>query len=158
MSKTNPLRTPATAPRGCTNFKLRQLLRRVSRIYDAELARVGLKGTQYSLLSHLVSMSPIAPGELARRMDMDPSTLTRNVRLLVDQGWVERAPGCDTRSHHLAITARGRAKHAEAKAHWKRAQLTVNAQLGGPQVATLHTLIDGALVSLHEIDDLTAEA
>ena len=46
----------------------------MSRIYDAELAHAGLKGTQYSLLSHLVSMSPITPGELARRMEMDPST------------------------------------------------------------------------------------
>lgn len=158
MSKANPRRPIATAPRGCTNFKLRQLLRRVSRIYDAELARVGLKGTQYSLLSHLVGMSPVTPGELARRMDMDPSTLTRNVRLLIDQAWVERTPGADTRSHRLAITASGRAKHSAAKAHWKRAQLALNAQLGGPQVATMHAVIDDALAALHETDELTAEA
>lgn len=148
----------ANTPRGCTNFKLRQLLRRVSRLYDAELAHAGLKGTQYSLLSHLVSMSPVPPGELARRMEMDPSTLTRNVRLLIEQGWVERLAGPDTRSYRLAITAGGRAKHVEAKAHWKRAQLMLNAQLGGPQVATLHALIDGALASLHESDDITSEA
>ena len=67
------------APRGCTNFKLRQLLRGVSRLYDAELARAGLKGTQFSLLSHLVGLGPVAPGELARHMGLDASTLTRNV-------------------------------------------------------------------------------
>ena len=53
----------SNAPRGCTNFKLRQLLRSESRLYDAELARAGLKTTQYSLLSHLLGLGPVAPGE-----------------------------------------------------------------------------------------------
>lgn len=145
--------SPPAAPRGCTNFKLRQLLRGVSRLYDAELARAGLKGTQYSLLSHLVGLGPVAPGELARRMGMDASTLTRNVQVLIQQGWVNQGPGADTRSRSLVITAAGRAKQAEGKAHWKRAQLGLNDKLGSAQVAALHTLIDGALAQLHGVDD-----
>ena len=74
-------------PRGCTNFKLRQLLRGVARLYDAELALAGLKTTQYSLLSQLLSLGPIAPGALALQLGMDPSTLTRNVKVLIDLGW-----------------------------------------------------------------------
>ncbi len=148
--------TPPAAPRGCTNFKLRQLLRGVSRLYDAELARAGLKGTQYSLLAHLVGLGPVAPGELARRMGMDASTLTRNVQLLIQQGWVSQGPGADTRSRSLAITAVGRAKQAEGRAHWKRAQLRLNDKLGSAQVAALHTLIDGALAQLHGVDDAPA--
>jgi len=144
-----------TAPRGCTNFKLRQLLRGVSRLYDAELGRAGLKGTQYSLLAHLVSLGPIAPGDLARRLGMDASTLTRNVQLLIDQGWVSQHPGRDTRSRSLAITDAGRAKQAEAKAHWKRAQLNLNARLGEQTVIALHALIDGALTQLRGPDDST---
>ncbi|MBK8960296.1 MAG: winged helix-turn-helix transcriptional regulator [Proteobacteria bacterium] len=142
----------SSPPRGCTNFKLRQLLRGVSRLYDAELARAGLKTTQYSLLSHLVGLGPVAPGELARHMGMDASTLTRNVRLLVDQGWVSQGPGRDVRSRLLSITAAGRAKHAEAKLHWKRAQLALNDKLGSEQVATLHAFIDSALLQLHGAD------
>jgi DNA-binding MarR family transcriptional regulator len=145
----------APTPRGCTNFKLRQLLRGVSRLYDAELGNAGLKGTQYSLLAHLVSLGPIAPGDLARRMGMDASTLTRNVQLLIDQGWVNRNPGHDTRSRRLAITAAGRAKYTEGKAHWKRAQLSLNARLGAQQVSALHALIDGALAQLRGADDAT---
>ncbi len=141
------------APRGCTNFKLRQLLRSVSRLYDAELARAGLKGTQYSLLSHLVGLGPVAPGELARHMGMDASTLTRNVQVLIQLGWVKQGPGADTRSRRLVITDLGRAKQAEAKAYWKRAQLSLNAKLGSAQVAALHDLIDGALTQLHGVDD-----
>lgn len=144
-------------PRGCTNFKLRKLLRRVSRLYDAELAHAGLKTTQFSLLSNLVSTSPVAPGTLAGIMDMDPSTLTRNVRLLVEQGWVELGPGVDTRSRSLSITTSGRAKFDEAVVFWKRAQRGLNAQLGVAQVAALHLLIDTALTTLKSSDDPSSE-
>lgn len=141
-----------TAPRGCTNHKLRQLLRGVSRLYDAEIAHAGLKATQYSLLSNLAASGPVAPGTLARRMGMDASTLTRNVRLLIDQGWVKQGPGADTRSRSLTLTAAGLAKQAEAKTHWKRAQLALNERLGVDQVAALHVLIDGALTRLTPTD------
>ena len=41
----------AVKPQGCTNMKLRQLMRRVAQRYDAEVGKTGLRGTQYSLLS-----------------------------------------------------------------------------------------------------------
>src|SRR5271165_2787693 len=48
-------------PQGCTNWKLRQLDRVVTRHYDAYVAATGLKNTQYALLSHVVSLGPIRP-------------------------------------------------------------------------------------------------
>ncbi len=143
-------------PQGCTNFKLRQLLRHVSRLYDAELAAVGLKGTQFSMLSHIVALGPIQPGELARRMGMDASTLTRNLRLLVEQGWALQGPGQDARSRLIEITPAGRALHAQARRHWKTAQLAMNEALGVERVAALHALIDHGLQVLAEHDDEAA--
>ncbi len=137
-----------SAPRGCTNFKLRQLLRVVSRLYDVELAKAGLKTTQFSLLSHLAVTSPVQPGELALRMDMDASTLTRNLRVLAEQGWAVQGPGADARSRLIEITSAGRQKVSQARRHWKSAQLTLNARLGAPQVAALHRLIDYGLEQL----------
>lgn len=86
------------APRGCTNLKLRQLSRSVTRHYDAYVASTGLKNTQYSLLSHVVLLGPIRPSELAQRMRLDASTLTRNLQPLIAQGWVVQGPGEDARS------------------------------------------------------------
>ncbi|HOA93732.1 MAG TPA: MarR family winged helix-turn-helix transcriptional regulator [Quisquiliibacterium sp.] len=140
-------------PQGCTNFKLRQLLRHVSRLYDAELAAVGLKGTQYSMLSHIVTLGPIQPGELARRMGMDASTLTRNLRLLVDQGWAVQGPGQDARSRLIEITPAGRALHATARRHWKKAQLAMNEAFGVERVMALHALIDHGLDVLADGED-----
>jgi DNA-binding MarR family transcriptional regulator len=140
----------AVKPRGCTNLKLRQLVRRVSRLYDAQLAPAGLKTTQYSLLSHVVTLGPLRPGELARAMDMDASTLTRNLRPLQDAGWVELGAGPDTRSRLVAVTDAGREKRREAQRRWRVAQESVNAVLGARRVVALHALIDECMELLSD--------
>ncbi len=135
-------------PQGCTNFKLRQLMRRVANHYDVEMARCGLKTTQYSLLSHVLKLGPIRPGDLAAEMKMDASTLTRNLRPLVDAGWVTLEAGTDARSRLVHITDTGRDKRAEAQRHWKAAQLALNDALGADRVVALHALVDDSLALL----------
>ncbi len=151
------MNTTTTRPRGCTNLKLRQLSRAVTRHYDAYVARTGLKNTQYSLLSHVVLLAPIAPGELARRMKLDASTLTRNLQPLLAQGWVEIGPGADARSRTIVATESGRAKRAEGQRAWKQAQLALNATLGDARVARLHDLIDACLADLEPTKETADE-
>lgn len=136
------------APRGCTDFKLRQLSRQLSRGYDAVFGATGLKNTQYSLLSHVVALGPLRLSDLAARMKLDASTLTRNLRTLLEHGWLELRPGPDARSRLVAATAAGRAKRTEAQRAWKQAQLALNATLGEQRVARLHALIDECLERL----------
>ena len=147
----------ATAkPQGCTNFKLRQLARRVSQLYDAELAKAGLKTTQYSLLSHVLRLGPIRPGDLAQAMTLDASTLTRNLKPMVDAGWLALSAGDDARSRLVHITDAGRVKRAEAQRHWKAAQESLNQLLGIDAVRSLHALVDDSLQRLapqHAEDD-----
>ena len=135
-------------PQGCTNFKLRQLLRRVSQRYDAEMAQAGLKTTQFSLLSSLQSLGPSRPGDLAAAMAMDASTLTRNLKLLVAAGWVVQGAGADGRSRLVSLTEAGRAKRAAGLRCWRVAQLGMNEALGAEQVLALHALIDQSLALL----------
>ncbi|HEU4457557.1 MAG TPA: MarR family winged helix-turn-helix transcriptional regulator [Methylibium sp.] len=139
----------APSPQGCTNLKLRQLSRAVTRHYDGYVGATGLKNTQYSLLSHVVKLGPIQPSALAQRMRLDPSTLTRNLQPLLAAGWVELGPGDDARSRLVEATAAGRALRAEAQRAWKQAQLALNARLGAERVAALHALLDDCL---HRID------
>jgi DNA-binding MarR family transcriptional regulator len=138
------------APKGCTNFKLRQLTRRVSQHYDRVVSACGLKTTQYSLLSHIEQLGPIRPSDLAAAMAMDASTLTRNLQSLVANGWAGIGPGADGRSRLVVATARGRAKRLEAQREWKRAQLGLNERLGAARVAALHVLLDDCLATLSE--------
>ena len=122
------------------------------------MAPTGLKTTQYSLLSHVARLGPIAPTELARQMGMDASTLTRNLRPLVDQGWCAQGPGADARSRSITLTAEGRDKREQAKAHWKRAQLDLNRRLGDDSVVALHALIDQVQAALADEPAVQAEA
>ena len=135
-------------PQGCTNFKLRQLLRRVSQRYDVEMVQAGLKTTQFSLLSSLQSLGPSRPGDLAAAMGLEASTLTRNLKPLLAAGWVAQGAGADGRSRLVSLTDTGRAKRAEALRCWRVAQLAMNDLLGAEQVVALHALIDQSLALL----------
>lgn len=134
---------PAAAKlQGCTNIKLRQLLRRVAQHYDAEVGKSGLKGTQYSLLSYVVKLGPIRPADLAQQMRISASTLSRNLRPLIHAGWITLGAGADARSRIVEATAAGREKRQEAQRRWKVAQEGINRMLGEQRVAALHLLLD----------------
>ena len=135
-------------PQGCTNLKLRQLMRRMGQHYDAQMSLVGLKTTQYSLLACVDKLGPLRPGELAAQLKMDASTLTRNLKPMMDAGWLTVGAGSDARSRLVTITDEGRIKRAEAKRYWRKAQDELNRQLGLEQVAALHALIDDAMRKL----------
>ena len=148
----------AVKPQGCTNIKLRQLMRRVAQHYDAEVGKTCLKGTQYSLLSYVVKLGPIRPGDLAREMKISASTLTRNLRPLIDAGWLVQDPGADGRSRLVSVTDAGREKRQEAQRRWRVAQEGVNEMLGPRRVVELHALVDECLellspISEEEIDE-----
>ncbi len=136
------------APRGCTNMLLRQLTRRVQPLYDAHLAELGLKVTQYTLLSHLAALQPVAPGALAQAMGMTASTLTRNLKPLLAAGWVAMGDGPDGRTRSVWLTDEGAALRTQARVRWKRAQVQVNATLGADRLVALHGLLGECIALL----------
>lgn len=149
----SPVATASSAsakPQGCTNLKLRQLVRVVGAHYDAEVGKTGLKITQYSLLSYICKLGPIRAVELAQQMHMSASTLSRNLRPLIDAGWVEQAPGPDARSWFIRATPEGQAKRSEAQRRWRAAQESLNQRLGAQRVVALHALIDESLQLLDD--------
>ena len=152
----NVVHVGAEAPRGCTNLKLRQLTRLVTRDYDAMVGASGLKTTQYSLLSHIERLGPLRPGELAAHMRLEPSTLTRNLQPLVAAGWVELGAGTDARSRLVQLTTAGREKRAEGQRCWTAAQQQFNERVGVERVVRLHALIDEC-IALLETDPAAAE-
>jgi len=143
---------PAVKPQGCTNLKLRQLMRRVASLYDVELGKAGLKTTQYSLLSHVVKLGPIRAVDLAAQMKMSSSTLSRNLQPLVAAGWLLVNPGADARSRLISATPDGHAKRTEAQRRWRVAQEGLNQTMGLDRVRALHALIDEAMALLDPED------
>jgi DNA-binding MarR family transcriptional regulator len=115
--------------------------------YDARLAPAGLRLTQFSLLANLRA-GPLTMSALADRMEMDRTTLTRNLKPLADAGFVAVAPGEDARSRVVSVTARGRDSWGGARELWRQAQDEVNRALGAEEVAALHAMLDESLARL----------
>ena len=137
----------------CTCFKLRSLARRVTQLYDHEMAASGLKVTQYSLLAHaLRGAGGVAPtvSALADAMATDRTTLTRNLRPLVAAGYLEVGPGTDARSKAVRVTAAGAAAFRAARPLWQSAQARMRSIGGAEEVDELHALVDTVLPRLDE--------
>ena len=153
METLNPLASPV----GCTNLKLRQFMRRVTQHYDVQLAKVGIKATQYSLLSYIAKLGPIGQTELAGRIKIGTSTLSRNLKPLVDAQWVLVSAGPDARSRLVSLTDAGRLKRIEAQRRWRVAQDDINRMLGTDKVAQLHQLIDSSMALLEPLTDAVSD-
>ena len=134
-------------PLGCTCFKLRKLTRAMSRLYDQHLATVGLKTTQYSVLTN-AARAPLPVAELAERLGTERTTLTRNLKPLLEAGWVTLEAGADSRQRIVTITAAGRAKVKQAYPAWRAAQDAIENLLGAVTVRALHARLDAILHQL----------
>jgi DNA-binding MarR family transcriptional regulator len=128
---------PAATP--CLCNALRQATRAVSRLYDEELRRVGLRTTQCSLLRRLRGAGEIRQRDLGERTSLDETTLTRNLRPLIHAGWVAVRPGEDRREKLIRLTDAGAAKLQEARPAWASAQQRLRSRL--PQ-GTWSSLLD----------------
>lgn len=141
MAKIPP---PATT---CTCFRLRKLSRLMSQRYDRRLAEAGLNINQYSLLRR-AEAQPRGIGELAKKMGMDRTTLTRDLKPLIAAGWIAVAPGEDARRRIVTVTAAGKRAAEKARPLWLEAQHEIEAALGDAATQRLHAQLDAALLRL----------
>jgi DNA-binding MarR family transcriptional regulator len=98
-------------------------------LYDDELRRVGLRTTQYSLLRRLSYAGEVRQRDLGGLTSLDETTLTRNLRPLIDAGWIAVSPGEDRREKLVRLTEDGEAKLREARPAWERAQQRLRSRL-----------------------------
>ena len=125
----------------CTCFRLRRAARQVSQVYDRELAVVDLSLNEYSILRHALA-GPRLLGELADSLGMERTTLTRNLKPLLEAGWLEETRGQDARQRLISLTAGGRKRLALAKPRWLRAQQHIEDLFGASRAEGLRKDLD----------------
>jgi len=138
---------PARELRNCTCSRLRRAGRQVTQLYDQALEPAGLTIGQFGLLAHLATAdtarSGIPIGTLAHARGMDPTTLTRNLKPLVAEGWIVDAPDPrDRRVRAVAITPSGRKKYVAAAPLWQSAESQMGTLLGPETLAALNALLE----------------
>jgi DNA-binding MarR family transcriptional regulator len=105
----------------CALAATRRTARLMTQFYDACLSEAGIEAAQFALLMTLDAAQDKGQASLGQMLGMDKTTLSRNLKLLRERGWVESAPGKDARRRSISLTAAGRAKLREARPAWRRA-------------------------------------
>ena len=132
---------PALELSQCNCLVIRQAARRVSQFYDAHLAPLGLKTSQYSILSKLNRLGPMSINEIADAMVMDRTTIGRAVRPLERDGFVKVEAAEDGRKRVINLTAAGRERAKEALAAWRQAQKEFELAYGPGAAKKLRTAL-----------------
>lgn len=115
--------------------------------YDQHMRDTGLTLSQYSVLSNLSEQAQTIM-QLADRLEMDRTTLTRSLKPLVAQSWVVEAVGGDARQRLIKLTPEGKLFRQQAQVRWCDAQLALETQLGRDVVAALNAQMEQALSQL----------
>jgi DNA-binding MarR family transcriptional regulator len=121
----------------CTAAKLRRTSRALSNAFDERLAPAGIRSTQFSLLVAVRLAGGMSLTGLAERLALDRTTLTRNLKPLLREKLLRRAPSKDRRVRLLALTAAGERVMALALPLWEQAQQSIVEGLGAADWARL---------------------
>lgn len=126
----------------CHCSALRRASRAVTALYDRALAPAQLTLPQFSLLRRLKRAGPSSLTRLAEVVQIERSSLGRNLRPLEAAGWVEsRAGEGDARERIVALTSAGELAIERALPLWHKAQRKVEQQLGLQRLALLRELL-----------------
>ena len=131
--------TMPSIPCACAN--LRRAARSITRLYNRELRAEKIEATQFTLLMALDRTGDISQGKLGRLVGLDSTTLTRMLKPLNKQGWIQEREGNDRRIRIIRLTTAGRAKLQHGLPHWKRAQGRIEDTLGEPSMKKLEALL-----------------
>ena len=121
----------------CVGVRVRMLNRVVTNIYDEALRSLGVKMSQMNILVATAKLGTVQPADICLRLQLDASTLSRNVERMKSRGWLEVVPHSDARSQPFRLTPAGRKLLQKAAPLWQQAQKRVKAELGKELVALL---------------------
>lgn len=108
--------------RSCRCLSARREAQRLTRAFDDRLRPFGLTINQFSMLTTLILAGPLAISDLAERLGVDRTTMTRNVAVSERSGLIETSGGEDRRVRLVTITAAGREIADAALPAWQEAQ------------------------------------
>lgn len=115
----------------CLLMRSRLIARIITSIYDEKLRAHGITSAQFALLVAIHQIEPATRADIGRFQHQDRSTLTRNLRVVLSEGWVEeRRYGADGRSRPIGLTTAGKGLLRKAEQAWSAAQVQATDLLG----------------------------
>lgn len=134
----------ASAAATCLATRVRQLSRIVTRVYDDAMRPLGITASQYTLLAQLASRDGITAVEIGHELDIEKSTLSRNLKRLLALGHIIMDPPAGRRGRGLHLTPKGQAVLKEAYPVWQATQSRTIAAMGSDSRERLDDLLVNA--------------
>jgi len=106
----------------CVPFNLRKTTRALTKAYDVALRPSGLRSTQFVILVWVAQVQPVSIGDLANGLMVDPSTLSRALRLMQSQRLVTVSGRSAMRQRFVTLSAQGARKIESAVPRWRQLQ------------------------------------
>jgi DNA-binding MarR family transcriptional regulator len=126
-----------TIAQKCIAVRLRLLNRVITNVYDDALRPFGAKVSQFNILIVAAKLGLARPAQVCDILQLDTSTLSRNVERMRAQGWLEIVPAEDARAQPFRLTAKGKRLLERAVPAWEKAQEKAGQLLGEEGVALL---------------------
>lgn len=114
----------------CLLTRTRAISRVITSIYDQALRPFGVNASQFSMLVLITGMQGASRAQLGRANRLERSTSTRNLQVLLSEGWVEEVMPGHGRSRPVTISQAGRVLLETAMPVWREAQSTARRLLG----------------------------
>ena len=127
-----------TITKTCIAVRLRLLNRVVTNLYDDALRPLGLKVSQLNILVVTAHLGLARPAQVCKILQLDVSTLSRNIKPLQAHGWLEVVPDEDARAQPFRLTAQGKRLIEKAVPAWEEAQRQATDLLGDEGIALLN--------------------
>jgi DNA-binding MarR family transcriptional regulator len=137
MGREGVKRDAAEVVRDCIATRLRMANRVITKVYDDALRPFGLTVSQMALLVVAEDRGLIRQSEVGAELQLDDSTLSRNLERMRANGWLEEVSGDDARVHSYRLTEAGRALLDKAVPAWRGAQGEARRLLGDAAVQAL---------------------
>jgi DNA-binding MarR family transcriptional regulator len=128
----------------CLATRVRQLSRIITRVYDDAMRPLGITASQYTLLAQLAARDGITAVEIGHELDIEKSTLSRNLKRLLALGHIIMDPPAGRRGRGLHLTPKGQGVLKDAYPIWQGAQSRAVAVMGADCRATLDGLLKQA--------------
>jgi len=112
----------------CSNF--RRTSRALTQLYENALRPLGLRATQFTILQALSLAGEVTQSRLGEILALDSTTLTRTLRIMRRQGWIEERRGEDRRERWLHLAKPGETQLKRAVPVWEKVQSRLRHQLG----------------------------
>jgi DNA-binding MarR family transcriptional regulator len=128
----------------CLATRVRQLSRIVTRVYDDAMRPLGITASQFTLLTQLANQDAITAVEIGFSLDIEKSTLSRNLKRLLALGLLVMDPPAGRRGRGLHLTPKGQEVIKQAYPVWQDAQRKASGVMGADSRATLDALLNQA--------------